>query len=261
MHKYVIWAADAALVRSRPASTLTDAHRIDFFIASPSTRTSMCPCTAARDRRNVEQAPSGQATRMAIRADALSRLKLSTATASSGRGETLPRSNRLDSCRLVSPNQRRLLKLDGPTRPKISAGILAVPLPWSLSLFRPVTLRRHLSVALPLTESRPELLLIARRRQVTRFTALPCRLRMAATFCEVVSRQLLFMRATRRSGFTGRSRVPFGRVRRLVSPPEHFRFDGQVVGARLSLPGIQDLLPRDLEPLLDESRILEVGEI
>jgi hypothetical protein len=35
-----------------------------------------------------------------------------------------------------------------------SAGILAVPLSWSQSLFRPVTLRRHLSAALPLSESR-----------------------------------------------------------------------------------------------------------
>src|SRR6185503_17774487 len=32
-----------------------------------------------------------------------------------------------------------------------STGILAVPLSWSLALVRPVTLRRHLSVVLPLS--------------------------------------------------------------------------------------------------------------
>src|SRR5689334_1832439 len=38
------------------------------------------------------------------------------------------------------------------------------------ALVRPVTLRRHLSAALPLSESQPKLLLIARRGPVMRFT-------------------------------------------------------------------------------------------
>ena len=48
--------------------------------------------------------------------------------------------------------------------------IPAVPLSWSPRLVRPETLRRHLSVTLPLTESRDEILPNPRGAGVIRFS-------------------------------------------------------------------------------------------